>query len=54
MSVIITGNDLKIEDVYNVAVRNEKVELHSVALARIKKCRAFIEKKSKPKKQCTA
>jgi len=49
MSVIITGNDLKIEDVYNVAVRNEKVELHSEALARIKKCRAFIEKKIEAK-----
>ncbi len=45
MAVIITGKNLKIEDVYNVAVRNEKVKLHSDALARIKKCRAFIEKK---------
>ena len=45
MSVIITGKDLTIEKLYNVAVRNEKVELHSDALAKIKKCRAFIEKK---------
>lgn len=45
MSVIITGQDLKIEDVYRVAVLNEKVELHPDALERIKKCRAFIEKK---------
>ncbi|RLC49499.1 MAG: phenylalanine ammonia-lyase [Candidatus Cloacimonadota bacterium] len=49
MSVIITGNDLTIEDVYNVAVRNEKVELHPDAVARIKKCRAFIEKKIEEK-----
>ena len=39
------GKDLKIEDVYNVAHRNEKVELHPDALERIKKCRAFIETK---------
>ena len=45
MSVIITGNDLKIEDVYNVAVNGEKVELHSDAIKRINNCRDFIEKK---------
>ncbi len=45
MAVIITGKNLKIEDVYNVALRNEKVELHPDALERIKKCRAFIEEK---------
>ena len=45
MAVIITGNDLKIEDVYNVAHRFEKVELHSDALKRIKQCRSFIESK---------
>ena len=45
MAVVITGKNLKIEDVYNVALRNEKVELHADALERIKKCRAFIEKK---------
>ena len=45
MAVVITGKDLKIEDVYNVAVRNEKVELHPEALERLKVCRAFIEKK---------
>ncbi len=49
MAVIITGKNLTIEDVYNVAVRNEKVELHPDALARIKKCRAFIEKKIEQK-----
>ena len=45
MSVIITGNDLKIEDVYNVAHGKEKVELHPDALKRIVTCRTFIETK---------
>ena len=49
MAVIITGKDLTIEDVYNVALRNEKVKLHPEALERIKKCRAFIEKKIEEK-----
>ncbi len=45
MAVVVTGNDLKIEDVYNVAYGKEKVELHPDALKRITTCRAFIEKK---------
>ncbi len=45
MAVVITGNDLKIEDVYNVAYGKEKVELHPDALKRITTCRAFIEQK---------
>ncbi|KQC10996.1 MAG: phenylalanine ammonia-lyase [Candidatus Cloacimonas sp. SDB] len=45
MSVIITGKDLKIEDVYQVAHNHLKVELHPDALERIKKCRSFIESK---------
>ncbi len=45
MAVVITGKNLTIENVYNVAHRNEKVELHSDALQRIQKCRAFIEEK---------
>ncbi|MDO9577131.1 MAG: aromatic amino acid ammonia-lyase [Candidatus Cloacimonadales bacterium] len=45
MAVVITGKNLKIEDVYNVAVRNENVELHPDALERLKVCRTFIEKK---------
>jgi len=45
MSIILTGKNLTIEDVYNVAVRGENVELHSDAVARIQKCRAFLEKK---------
>lgn len=45
MAIVITGNDLTIEDVYNVAVRLEKVKLHPDAVERIKKCRAFLRKK---------
>ncbi len=49
MSIIVTGKNLKIEDVYNVAVKNEKVELHPDALERIKKCRAFLERRIEAK-----
>ncbi|HPR17021.1 MAG TPA: aromatic amino acid ammonia-lyase [Candidatus Cloacimonadota bacterium] len=45
MAVVITGKDLKIEDVYNVAVNHEKVELHPAALERLEVCRSFIERK---------
>jgi len=45
MSVVITGSDLRIEDVYNVAHGREKVELHPDALKRIVTCRTFIEQK---------
>jgi histidine ammonia-lyase len=45
MSVVVTGKNLKIEDVYRVAYGIEKVELHPEALERIQACRAFIEKR---------
>lgn len=45
MTYIITGSNLKIEDVARVARQNEKVELHPDALNRIKICRAMLEKK---------
>ncbi|MBN1327701.1 MAG: aromatic amino acid lyase [Candidatus Cloacimonetes bacterium] len=45
MAVVITGKNLKIEDVYRVAYGLEKVELHPDAVGRLKNCRAFIEKK---------
>jgi len=45
MAVIITGKNLTIENLYNVAFRGEKVELHPDAIERIKKCRAFLEKR---------
>lgn len=44
-TLIITGNDLKIEDVVNVARHGQKVELHPDAVARINKCRAMLDKK---------
>lgn len=45
MTVILTANDLSIEDVVKVARYGEKVELHPDAVARINKCRAMLEKK---------
>lgn len=45
MSLIITGKDLKVDDVYRVAELGEKVELAPEALERINRCRQFIEKK---------
>jgi histidine ammonia-lyase len=44
-ALIITGNDLKIEDVVNVARNGQKVELHPEAVKRINVCRAMLEKK---------
>ncbi|MBM4158712.1 MAG: aromatic amino acid lyase [Ignavibacteria bacterium] len=49
MAVKVTGKNLKIEDVYKVAVENERVELTPDAIERIKHCRAFIEKKIEEK-----
>ena len=43
MPVIIKGKGLTIEDVVSVARAGTKVELHPDAVARIEKCRAFIE-----------
>ncbi|MDT8308929.1 MAG: aromatic amino acid ammonia-lyase [Bacteroidales bacterium] len=45
MALIITGSDLRIEDVVNVARHGEKVELHKDAIARINRCRAMLEEK---------
>ena len=45
MTFIITGSDLTIEDVVNVARNNQKVELHTDAIGKIKACRAMLEKK---------
>ena len=42
---VITGFDLKIEDVINVARHGRKVELHPDARKRINECRAMLEKK---------
>ncbi len=45
MAIIITGNNLTIEDVVAVARHHEKVILHPEAVERIKRCRAMLEKK---------
>ena len=45
MTLIIKGSGLTIENVVEVARHNRKVELHPDAIARIKKCRAMLEKK---------
>ncbi|HCT30993.1 MAG TPA: phenylalanine ammonia-lyase [Bacteroidales bacterium] len=45
MTLVITGSNLKIEDVIKVARYNEKVELHSDSIEKIKKCRAMLDKK---------
>lgn len=45
MTLTITGSNLTIEDVVNVARHHQKVELHPDAVDRIVKCRAMLEKK---------
>jgi histidine ammonia-lyase len=45
MTLVIKGAGLTIEDVVNVARRNEKVELDLKAIARIQACRAMLERK---------
>lgn len=44
-NLVITGANLSIEDVVNVARNNQKIELHPDAIDRIKKCRVMLEKK---------
>lgn len=45
MSIVITGNDLTIDDVVRVARFGEKIELHSDALERMAACREMLERK---------
>jgi histidine ammonia-lyase len=45
MTLTITGSNLTIEDVVNVARHHQKVELHPDAVDRIVRCRAMLEKK---------
>jgi histidine ammonia-lyase len=45
MSIVITGKELTIEKLVQIARNNEKVELHSDALKRIKICRKMLEEK---------
>ena len=43
--LIITGNNLTVNDVVNVARHGQKVELHPDARKRINECRAMLEKR---------
>ena len=45
MTYVVKGSGLTIEDLVKVARHNEKVELHPDSIAKIKKCRAMLEKK---------
>jgi histidine ammonia-lyase len=45
MAITITGKDLTIEDVVEVARHGEKVELHPDAVERIRQCRAFLDER---------
>jgi histidine ammonia-lyase len=45
MAIVVSGKNLKIEDVVKVARDNEKVELHPDSLEKIRACRKFLEKK---------
>jgi len=45
MVVTVNGEGLTIDNVVEVARNDEKVELHSVAVEKIKKCRVMLEKK---------
>ena len=47
MSIVLSGSGLTVEKLVRIARHNEKVELHPDALARIKTCRAMLEKKIK-------
>jgi histidine ammonia-lyase len=44
-TLIITGSNLTVNDVVNVARHGQKVELHPDARERILECRAMLEKK---------
>src|SRR5512137_2485736 len=43
--LIITGSDLKVNDVANVARCGQTIELHPDAVRRINECRAMLERK---------
>ncbi len=49
MDLIITGNDLTIEDLVNVARNKQKVKLHKDAVSRINACRLMLERKIEKK-----
>ena len=41
----ITGNNLSIEDIFEVARNNAKVEISSESINKIKQCRSLVEEK---------
>jgi histidine ammonia-lyase len=45
MAIVLDGSGLTIERLVKIARANEKVELHTDAIERIKKCRAMLERK---------
>jgi histidine ammonia-lyase len=45
MAIVITGSELSIEKLVQVARQNETIKLHPDALKRIKKCRTMLENK---------
>lgn len=45
MSIVLTGQNLTIEDIVKVARHNEKAELHPDAIKRINICREMLERK---------
>ncbi len=47
MPIVLDGYSLTVEKLVQIARHNEKVELHTEALERIKKCRAMLEEKIK-------
>jgi histidine ammonia-lyase len=49
MALVLSGNNLKIEDVVAVARQAEKVSLDDDAVARIKRCRSMVETKIEAK-----
>jgi histidine ammonia-lyase len=44
MSIIISGNDLTMTDIWSVAVEREKIELDKSAAEKVEKCRQYVEK----------
>ena len=47
MSIVLDGSNLTIEKLVDIGRNNEKVELHPIALKRIKSCREVLDKKIK-------
>ena len=45
MNITITGNDLNIETLVQVARHGEKVKLSEESISKIEKCRALVENK---------